>query len=268
MKFAVLALFSLALPTLARPAAPQPLLPAPVSRRTVELWEKWTGENACEVLETVTGCKDNNEDCGTDCICAPWTGCGLSASFWCPKQGGYLSKSLSYFVISVSLMLKMMIVTVSYHPAHPTPATPTLDDPSSAPLVNPHVSSTPVSPSRPNVLISEQPSTHVVDVPPRGMVLIVLKSPTSRMSTVNTELARSILANEDSSSRMGPHVSPTPNIRASRTSLLAPRLVPAKSGLSRSMYDVAPKTLEAAFIYNQHCFPSPLYHIFWLYITT
>lgn len=91
MKFAVLALFSLALPTLARPAAPQPLLPAPMSRRTINLWEKWTGENACDVLETVTGCKDNNEDCGTDCVCAPWTGCGLSASFWCPKKGGYLN---------------------------------------------------------------------------------------------------------------------------------------------------------------------------------
>jgi hypothetical protein len=105
MKFAVLALFSLALPTLARPAAPQPLLPAPMSRRTINLWEKWTGENACDVLETVTGCKDNNEDCGTDCVCAPWTGCGLSASFWCPKKGGYLSESLSVLAKNDSLML-------------------------------------------------------------------------------------------------------------------------------------------------------------------
>jgi hypothetical protein len=105
MKFAVLALFSLALPTLARPAAPQPLLPAPMSRRTINLWEKWTGENACDVLETVTGCKDNNEDCGTDCVCAPWTGCGLSASFWCPKKGGYLSMSLSYLAMNDSLTL-------------------------------------------------------------------------------------------------------------------------------------------------------------------
>jgi hypothetical protein len=151
MKFAVLALFSLALPTLARPAAPQPLLPAPMSRRTINLWEKWTGENACDVLETVTGCKDNNEDCGTDCVCAPWTGCGLSASFWCPKKGGYLSESLSSLAKNDSLMSQMMTVTVFYHQAHPTLATLTLDDPSSAPLVNPHASSTPVSPSRPNV---------------------------------------------------------------------------------------------------------------------
>jgi hypothetical protein len=42
-------------------------------------------------------------------------------------------------------------VIVFYHPAHPTLATLTLDDPSFAPLVNPHASSTPVSPSRPNV---------------------------------------------------------------------------------------------------------------------
>ena len=130
----------------------------------------------------------------------------------------------------------MMNVTVSYHPAPLTPAAPTLDEPSSAPLVNPHVSSTPASPSRPNVLISEQLSTHVVDVPPRAKVSIVLRSPMSRTSTVNTELARSTLVNEDSSSRTVPPVSPTPNTRVSRVSLLALQSVPVKSGLSRYLH--------------------------------
>ena len=161
-----------------------------------------------------------------------------------------------------------MTVTVFYLPAHPTPATPTLDDPSSAPLVNPHVSSTPVSPSRPNVLISEQPSTRVVAVPPRVRVSIVPRSPMSRMSTVNTELARSTLVNEDSSSRTVLPVSPTLDTRASKTSLLALRLVPAKSGLSRHLHKDHSKEARRRFTNNPHCFLSPSYIVSWLYSTT
>jgi hypothetical protein len=127
-----------------------------------------------------------------------------------------------------------MTVIVSCHPAPPNPMTPTDDDPSSALSVNPHVSSTPVSPSRPNVLISDLLSTHVVDVHPKDKVSIVPKSPVYRTSTVNTELAKSTLVNEDSSSRTVPHVSPTRSTRVSRTSSLVRLSVPAKSGPSKS----------------------------------
>jgi hypothetical protein len=148
-----------------------------------------------------------------------------------------------------------MTVTVFYHPAHPTLATLTLDDPSSAPLVNPHASSTPVSPSRPNVSISEQPSTHVVDVLPKEKVSTAPRSPMSKMSTVNTELAKFTLVNEGSSSRTVPPVSPAPSTRASRTSSLAPPSVTAKSGPSKPLLFFH-STEARSLSYYQNCFLS------------
>jgi hypothetical protein len=149
-----------------------------------------------------------------------------------------------------------MIVTAFYPPAHPTLATLTLDDPSFAPLVNPHASSTPVSPSRPNVSISERPSIHVVDVHPKEKVSTVPKSPMSKMSTVNTDPAKSTLVNEDSRSRMVPLASSTPNTRAPRTFSPVLPSVPAKSGPSKPLSYHYPKDDRTRFTYNQHCFLS------------
>jgi hypothetical protein len=53
------------------------------------------------------------------------------------------------------------------------------------------------------------------------------------MSTVNMELAKSTLVNEDSRSRMVPLVSPTSSTRASRTSCLVVCPALRESGLTR-----------------------------------
>lgn len=127
----------------------------------------------------------------------------------------------------------MTIATVIYPPAPPSPTTPTLDDPSSAPSVNLPVSSTPVSPSKPNALISVLPSTHVVDVHPKDKVSTVPKSPVFRMSTANTELVKSTLVNEDTRSRTVPLVYSTPSTKVSRVYSTPVSSVPAKSGPSK-----------------------------------
>lgn len=87
----ITAIVSLALPVLSRPS-PEPLLPANMSRRTINLWEKWTGSDACNIIEKVKGCKDIEQDCDVDCVCQPWAGCGHSANYWCTFEHGTLGE--------------------------------------------------------------------------------------------------------------------------------------------------------------------------------
>ena len=72
-----------------------------------------------------------------------------------------------------------------------------------------------------------------MDVLPKDKVSTALRSPVCKMSTANTELAKSTLVNVDSRSRTVPLVFPTLGPRASKTSSLAPLSVPEKSGPSK-----------------------------------
>lgn len=94
MRFtSVVAVLSLALPILAMPS-PEPLLPPNMSRRTFNLWEKWTGADCCSDKSKVEECKLVQKDCTSTCECTPYEGCGQSCKWACDNEGGTLGRFL------------------------------------------------------------------------------------------------------------------------------------------------------------------------------